>query len=104
MSNLANGVSIRITVSFTLSVETMETTVASVGSIARDAAMSVVNSSDDTIGVSMSNLTNGVGIRITVSFTLSVETMETTVASVASIASVATVANGSVTRDMAIAV
>merc|ERR1711962_1430056 len=103
VSNLANSVGIRV--SFTLAIVTSVASIATVtnGSISRDKAMAVINSSDNTKGMSSSNLTNCVGIRITVSFTLAVEAvMNTSIASIATI--VATVTNGSISRDKAMAI
>merc|ERR1711962_935249 len=110
VSNLANSVGIRV--SFTLaivtSVATIETSITSIatvtnGSISRDKAMAVINSSDTTKGMSSSNLTNCVGIRITVSFTLAIEAvMDTSIASIATI--VATVTDSSISRDKAMAI
>merc|ERR1712180_446643 len=110
VGNLANGVGIRVslTLSIVTSVATIETSIASIatvtnGSISRDKAMAVINSSDNTIGMSSSNLTNCVGIRITVSFTFAVEAvMDTSIASIATI--VATVTNSSISRDKAMAI
>merc|ERR1719369_1146656 len=88
MSNLANGVgisiSLRITVSFTLAIiSTIETSIAKISTvtnstIARNKPITIIYSSYNTIGSTMSNLANGISIRITVSFTLSIiSTIET---------------------------
>merc|ERR1712215_446973 len=110
VSNLANSVGIRVslTLAIVTSVATIETSITSIatvtnGSISRDKAMAVINSSDNTIGMSSSNLTNCVGIRITDSFTFAEEAvMDTSIASIATI--VATVTNSSISRDKAMAI
>merc|ERR1719369_1681717 len=96
--NLANGVgiSLGITVSFTLAiVTTIETSIAKISTItnstiARNKSMTIIYSSYNTIGSTMSNLANGVGIsislRITVSFTLSIISTIETISSIPSIA------------------
>merc|ERR1719290_574933 len=92
MSYLANGVSIRITVSFTLAiVSTIETTIAKIStvsnsSVARNKPMAIVYSSYNTICSAMSYLANGVSIRITVSFALAIVSTIQTITSIASIA------------------
>merc|ERR1719369_2552717 len=100
MSNLANGVgisiSLRITVSFPLAIiSTIETSIAKISTvtnstIARNKPITIIYSSYNTIGSSISNLANGVGIsisislRLTVSFTLAIiSTIETSIASIA---------------------
>merc|ERR1719228_2830856 len=89
VGNLANGVGIRVGLTLAIESKMMVTSVSSIttvtnGSISRDKAMAVINSSDNTIGMSSGNLTNCVGIRITVSFTLAVEAvMDTSIASIA---------------------
>merc|ERR1719348_2762750 len=113
VSNLANGVGIRVslTLAIVTSVATIDTSITSItsiatvsdGSISRHKAMAVINSGDNTIGMSMSNLTNCVGIRITVGFTFSVEAvMDTSITSIATI--VATVTDSSISRDKAMAI
>jgi len=96
MSNLANGVgisiSLRITVSFTLAIiSTIETSIAKISTvtnstIARNKSMTIIYSSYNTIGSTMSNLANGISIRITVSFTLSIISTIETISSIPSIA------------------
>merc|ERR1712179_101882 len=93
-------------------------------SIARDTAMSVVNSSDDTdivgvasgvgigLGETVGDLTEGVSIGVSlwlrIGLTLAIEatvaTIDTTVASVSSIANIATVTDSSIARDTAMSV
>merc|ERR1719481_359914 len=113
VGNLANGVGIRVslTLAIVTSVTTIDTSIPSItsiatvtnGSISRHKAMAVINSGDNTISMSMSNLTNCVGIRITVGFTFSVEAvMDTSIASIATI--VATVTDSSISRDKAMAI
>merc|ERR1712133_264933 len=99
VGNLANGVGIRV--SLTLAIVTSVATIDA--SITRHKAMAVINSGDNTIGMSMSNLPNCIGIRITVGFTFSVEAvMDTSIASIATI--VATVPDSSISRDKAMAI
>merc|ERR1711909_228244 len=93
-------------------------------SIARDTAMSVVNSIDDTdiggvasgvglsLGETVGDLAEGVSIGVSlwlrISLTLAIEatvaTIDTTIASVSSIASIATVTDSSIARDTAMSV
>merc|ERR1719228_2634609 len=101
--NLANGVGIRVSLTLTIVTSVASKATVTNGAISRDKAMAVINSSDNTIGMSSSNLTNCVGIRITVSFTFAVEAvMDTSIASIATI--VATVTDSSISRDKAMAI
>merc|ERR1712168_1170688 len=101
IGDLSEGVGISITVSFTLSiVTTIDTTIAKIttvtnSTIARNSTMAIINSCNDSniVGVTSSicislrktigDLSEGVGISITVSFTLSiVTTIDTTIAKI----------------------
>merc|ERR1712179_290710 len=106
----------------------MDTTVASVSSIAsiatvtdssiaRDTAMSVVNSSDDTdivgvaggvgidLGETVGDLAEGVSVSICLGFRIGLTlAIEAPVSSVSSIAGISTVTDSSIARDTAMSV
>merc|ERR1719187_2766743 len=71
MSHLADGVGLGLGISLTLAVEmvSIATEVSTVtdGSIARDTAIAIVNSGDNTIAMAISNLADGVGLGLTLS-------------------------------------
>merc|ERR1711962_1085157 len=90
VGNLANGVGIRVSLTLAIESKMMVTSVSGITSVSgvtdssddsnimrmassvgigHRKAVTVINSSDNTIGMSSGNLTNCVGIRITVSFT-----------------------------------
>merc|ERR1712002_1058265 len=125
VGNLANGVGIRVslTLAIVTSVATIDTCITSITSIATVSdssitsytTISIVNSSDNSdimrmassVGIglreSVGNLTNGVGIRVslTLAIVTSVATIDT---SITSITSIATVSDSSITSYTTISI
>jgi len=63
IGHLADGVGLGIGISITLAIDTIDATVAD-STVARDKAMAVVHSGDNSIAIAMVNLADGVGIGI----------------------------------------